>query len=77
MNIAETVPTAHCDDRVLTAALQRVKAEYLEMPGLRLTRNQAARLWSYDQAFCDVVLSALVEARFLTCTRGAAFVRAA
>lgn len=77
MNIAETWPTAHGEDRAFTAALQRVKAEYLEMPGLQLTRNQAARLWSYDPAFCDVVLSALVEARFLMCTRGAAFVRAA
>jgi hypothetical protein len=74
MTIAETVTTAHCDDRVLTAALQRVKTEYLEMPGLR---NQAARLWSYDLAFCDAVLSALVAERFLTCTRGASFVRAA
>src|SRR4030095_11255379 len=77
MTIAETVTTALCDDRVLTAALQRVKTEYLEMPGLQLTRNQAARLWSYDLAFCDAVLSALVAARFLTCTRGASFVRAA
>jgi hypothetical protein len=77
MTIAETVTTAHCDDRVLTAALQRVKTEYLEMPGLQLTRNQAARLWSYDLAFCDAVLSALVAERFLTCTRGASFVRAA
>jgi hypothetical protein len=34
MTIAETVTTALCDDRVLTAALQRVKTEYLEMPGL-------------------------------------------
>ena len=74
MTIAETVTTAHCDDRVLTAALQRVKTEYLEMPGLR---NQAERLWSYDLAFCDAVLSALVAERFLTCTRGASFVRAA
>ena len=75
MNVAEDV-TAHGEDRMLTAALQRVKAEYLEMPGLQLTRNQAARLWAYDLALCDAVLSALVEERFLTCTRGTSFVRA-
>lgn len=63
-------------DRILSAALERVKAEYLEMPGLQLTRSQAARLWTFDQAFCEAVLSALVEERFLMCTRSASFVRA-
>ena len=56
-------------------ALRRAKAEFLEMPGLRLTAPQAARLWSVDPALCDRVLSALVESRFLTETSHARFVR--
>ncbi|HYS25077.1 MAG TPA: hypothetical protein VEP46_05725 [Vicinamibacterales bacterium] len=56
--------------------LRRVRAEYLEMPGLRLTRAQARRLWALDAALCDAVLSALVDARFLVESRNASFTRA-
>ena len=59
----------------LIAAVRRVKAEYLEMPGLKLTRSQAARLWGLDRRVCDAVLATLVHDRFLTCTRTDAFVR--
>jgi hypothetical protein len=59
-----------------TRAVQRVRAEFLEMPGLTLTLAQAARLWAFDTAFCGAVLGALVEARFLVRTRHAAFARA-
>ena len=45
--------------------LQRVRAEFLEMPGLRLTRAQARRLWALDELLCDAILTALVDARFL------------
>jgi len=57
-------------------ALRRAKAEFLEMPGLKLTAAQAARLWSVDAALCGQVLSALVETRFLAETSNASFVRA-
>jgi hypothetical protein len=57
-------------------ALRRAKAEFLEMPGLKLTAPQAARLWSVDSALCGQVLSALVESRFLAETANASFVRA-
>ena len=56
-------------------ALRRVKGEYLEMPGLRLTIAQAQRLWGLDRAVCDALLDALVEAKFLLRTRDGAFVR--
>jgi hypothetical protein len=56
--------------------LRRVKGEYLEMPGLRLTIAQAQRLWGLDRAVCDALLGALVEAKFLFRTRDGAFVRA-
>jgi len=45
------------------------------MPGLRLTPEQARRLWRLDETACDAVLGALVDARFLARTRDGAFVR--
>ena len=56
--------------------LRRVRAEFLEMPGLRVTRAQARRLWALDDAVCEAVLSALVDARFLVESRNASFMRA-
>ena len=55
--------------------LRRVKGEYIEMPGLRLTIAQAQRLWGLDRSVCDSLLGALVEAKFLFRTRDGAFVR--
>ena len=55
--------------------LRRVKGEYLEMPGLRLTIAQAQRLWGLDRAVCDALLGTLVDAKFLFRTRDGAFVR--
>jgi hypothetical protein len=54
--------------------LRRARAEYLEMPGLRLTRAQAQRLWGLDSRTCEQLLRALTEARFLAQTRDGAFV---
>ncbi len=56
-------------------ALRRVKGEFLEMPGLRLTPEQARRLWGLDAAACDALLFALVDAKFLFRTRDGAFMR--
>jgi hypothetical protein len=57
-------------------ALRRVKGEYLEMPGLRLTAAQAQRLWGLDSEACDALLGALVDTKFLYRTRDGAFMRA-
>ncbi len=43
----------------------RIRAEYLESPGLRLTRRQAQRLWGMDRETCDQVLDHMVRSRFL------------
>jgi hypothetical protein len=56
---------------------QRVRAEYLEMPGLNLTRAQARCLWGLDADTCDVLLAYLVASGFLICTRHDRYVRAA
>jgi hypothetical protein len=45
--------------------LERVRAEFLEMPGLRLTAAQVERLCGIEQTTCKAVLGALVDARFL------------
>ena len=44
---------------------ERVRAEYREMPGLRLTLAQAARLLGLNQGVCVHVFRALVYEGFL------------
>jgi hypothetical protein len=56
-------------------ALRRIKSEFVEMPGLRLTSQQAQRLWGLDADFCDAILGALVDAKFLLRTSDGVFVR--
>lgn len=55
--------------------LRRVQAEFLEMPGLRLTDAQARRLWGLDAAICAALLDALITAKFLFRTRDGAVMR--
>jgi hypothetical protein len=55
--------------------LGRVRREFVELPGLRLTESQARRLWGLDQASCSVVLEKLIATRFLVRTRDGAFRR--
>lgn len=57
-------------------ALQLVQAAFLEMPGLQLTRDQAARLCAIDRGTCEAVLRTLVDAGFLVKTKHAMFARA-
>jgi Fic family protein len=64
-------------DDVEDVVLRRARAEYLEMPGLRLTRAQAQRLWGVDARTCEQLLSALTETRFLARTKDGAFVLSA
>ena len=47
------------------ALLRRVRGEYREMPGMRLTFEQAMRLWNIDRQACAAVLNSLVASRFL------------
>jgi len=45
--------------------LDRIRAEYLEMPGMRLTLKQVQRLCGVDGLTCQIVLDSLVEVKFL------------
>jgi hypothetical protein len=47
------------------ALLRRVRGEYREMPGMRLTFDQAMRLWNIDRQACARVLNSLVASRYL------------
>jgi hypothetical protein len=53
--------------------LARIRGEYSEMPGLRLTFEQACRLWQVDAATCRSVLENLVAERFLHRTHDGAY----
>ncbi|MEW6321115.1 MAG: hypothetical protein AB1635_08500 [Acidobacteriota bacterium] len=67
----QATPQAYVWD-ALTA---RVRAEFIEMPGLRLTPRQGARLWHVDLATSAAVLARLNAERFLTRTAAGAYVR--
>ena len=45
--------------------LERIRAEYLEMPGLCLTPEQLQRLCGVEPTLCRLVLDSLVDAKFL------------
>jgi hypothetical protein len=62
-------------ERGIQEVVRRIRGEFLEMPGLRLTPEQARRLWRLDEEACEEVLGALVADRFLARTRDGAFVR--
>jgi hypothetical protein len=57
------------------AMLNRVRAEYLEMPGLRLTAEQTGRLCGVERALCQNVLDALVVEKFLCMTSDGQYAR--
>lgn len=59
-----------------TIVLSRVRAEYLEMPGMRLTLEQAQRLCGIERALCQTVLGVLVAEQFLCVTAEGRYARA-
>lgn len=64
------------DDVVIAEWLNLIRAEYLEMPGLHLTRLQAQRLWCLDSTTSEVLLETLAAAGFLRRARGGGYVLA-
>jgi hypothetical protein len=60
----------------LETLLGRVRAEFREMPGLRLTPAQARRLWGLEQEVCRAVIDTLVSTAFLRWTPAGAVTRA-
>lgn len=64
------------EERSVRESLPLVRAEYLEMPGLILTKPQVQRLWRLDPVVCDALLDELVAADFLVKTPDEAYGRA-
>ena len=58
------------------AVLRRVRSEFKEMPGMRLTLDQAMRLWDLDRPTCCAVLESLVASHFLQQDRNGRFAKA-
>ena len=65
----------HTLSDVTEAIVRRIRGEYSEMPGLRVTQVQAQRLWALDETTCCLVLDSLVEAGFLRRTDAGHYVR--
>ena len=61
---------------MMTDWILLIRAEYLEIPGLHLTKPQVQRLWSLESTTCDAVLEALEAVRFLRRTHTGAYVKA-
>jgi len=62
-------------DRPLDALIQRARAEFQEMPGLRLTFRQMQRLWILDRQTCHALVERLLEARVVRRTASDQYVR--
>ena len=60
----------------LDIVLRRVREEFREMPGLRLTPAQATRLWGLERDTCSKVIDTLVAAAFLRWTPAGSVTRA-
>jgi hypothetical protein len=56
-----------------SATLIRIRGEYREIPGLKLTVAQAARLWHLDQEHVEKMLDLLVADGLLHRTRAGAY----
>ena len=48
-----------------TRLVERIRQEYVAMPGLKLTRDQVCRLWGVGQDVCDLALQTLLTEGFL------------
>ena len=67
------------EDLVIVSRAQfllRIRGEYLEMPGLRLTHAQARRLWELDELTCAELLDALTKENFLYLRTDGTYARA-
>lgn len=66
----ELLPPSASAEEAQATMLVRLQGEFLEMPGLRLTLAQAARLWHLDLTTTSSLLQALVDNHFLTARDG-------
>ena len=68
-------PPMDSTDSQKTDWLLIIRGEYLEIPGLSLTKPQIERLWGLDTGTCEALLDSLVSSRFLRRTARDGYVR--
>jgi hypothetical protein len=51
--------------RTIDDVLSRLRAEFLEMPGMHLKPQQVQRLCGIERGLCQTALDSLVDAKFL------------
>lgn len=54
--------------------VQRIRTQFLEMRGLKLTVAQGCRLWNISRPVCDQAFEQLLKEEFLDRTASGAFV---
>ena len=57
--------TCSCAYADVDSSLDAILGVFAHAPGLRLTRQQACRVWALDDARCQGMFDALVDAGFL------------
>lgn len=55
--------------------VERIRAEFIEQPGLRLTESQGCRLWQVDRPTLRRVLGTLTDTAFLASTPDGRYAR--
>jgi hypothetical protein len=67
--ITDTHMLSPAEQKVVMSTIEkvvdRVRGEYLEMPGLQLKAEQVQRLCGVERRICQVVLDTLLDAKFL------------
>jgi hypothetical protein len=66
----------HHLDNTITSLVHRIRSEFNEMPGLRLTPARAARLWGMERHTSERILDGLALAGFLLKNKEGAYLRA-
>ena len=72
---ARPAPAERRDAAGRELLVHRIRAEFLEMPGLRLTLTQAARLFGAPEEACKRIMAALIVEGFLAWTTDGRYAR--
>ena len=62
--------------KTIQDVFNRLRAEYTEMPGLRLKAKQVERLCGIEETMCQLVLDSLVAEKFLCAKSDGRYARA-
>ena len=53
------------DDETHARLMALIRSEFMEIPGLSLTRDRVQRLWALDAVVADLVIEGLLRSGFL------------